>query len=193
MKRAILVSGKAPLNQEIKTLLTLANYQVLSTTDNGMEALRLAHRLEPDLIIMGWNLRGLASSELLQDLILQHLCPIIVALSQEEQLSATEAIEADAHYVIIDPFSAADIGVAISSAEHRYATESKYFQKIQHLEEELKTKKILYQAMLTIIQQRGLLESAAYSAIRSQAMATRKSLRSVAQDIIKGFWMPDPN
>ena len=193
MKRAILVSGKASLNQEIKAMLPLVSYQILATTDNGMEALRFAHRFEPDLIIMGWNLRGLNSAEVLQNLIVQHLCPIIVVLTQEEQHVLSEVIEADAHHVILYPWRALEMAAAIQLAEHRFTRESENSQQIQRLEEELKTRKVIFQAMLSLIQLRGYTEQAAYTALRSQAMSTRKSMRAVAQDVLKGLWSPEPD
>jgi len=192
MKRAILVSEKALLNQEIKSMLPLVNYQVLATTDNGMEALRLTHRFEPDLIIMGWNLRGLSSSEVLQNLIVQHLCPIIVVLTQEEHHVLSEVIHEDAHHVILYPFRVHEMVAAIQMAEHRYTRESENAQQILKLEEELKTRKIIFQAMLQLIQQqRCLSEQSAYAALRKQAMTTRKSLRVIAQDVLKGTWLPE--
>ncbi|SPF50082.1 Response regulator [Candidatus Desulfosporosinus infrequens] len=191
MKRAILVSEKASLNLEIKAMLPLVDYQILATTDNGMEALRFAHRFEPDLIIMGWNLRGLNSSEVLQNLIVQHLCPIIVVLTQEEQHVLSEVIEADAHHVVLYPWRALEMAVAIQLAEHRFTRETENIQQIQRLEEELKTRKIIFQAMLSLIQLRGYAEQAAYAALRNQAMSTRKSMRAVAQDVLKGLWLPE--
>lgn len=191
MKRAILVSGKASLNQEIKSMLPLANYQVLATTDNGMEALRLAHRFEPDLIIMGWNLRGLSSSEVLQNLIVQHLCPVVVVLTQEEHHVLSEVINEDAHNVILYPWRVHEMVAAILLAEHRYTREVENSQQIQHLEEELKSRKLIFQAMLSLIQQLGFTEQSAYAVLRRQAMSSRKSLRGVAQDVLKGIWLPE--
>lgn len=193
MKRAILVSGNSSLNLEIKMVLPVVSYQILATTDNGMEALRLAHRFEPDLIIMGWNLRGLNSSEVLQNLVMQHLCPVIVVLTQEEHHVLTEVVEADAHHVIQYPWRALEVAAAIQLAEHRFIRETEHSQQIQRLEEELKTRKIIFQAMLILIQKRGLTEQAAYAALRTQAMSARKSMRTVAHDVLKGVWLPELN
>ncbi|AFM41868.1 response regulator with putative antiterminator output domain [Desulfosporosinus acidiphilus SJ4] len=190
MKRAILVSGKASLNQEIKSMLPLANYQLLASTDNGMEALRFIHRYEPDLVIMGWNLRGLSSSEVLQNLVLQHLCPIVVVLTQEEHYVLPEVIEADAHHVIVYPSRVLEMVAGIQMAEHRYQRESEHYQQVQRIEEELKTRKIIFQALLCIIQKRGVTEQEAYKSLRDQAMSTRKSMRTVAQEVLKGVWLP---
>lgn len=191
MKRAILVSEKASLNQEIKSMLPLADYQVLASTDNGMEALRLIHRFEPDLIIMGWNLRGLSSTEVLQNLTVQHLCPIIVVLTQEEHHVLSEVINEDAHHVLLYPWRVHEMVAGIHLAEHRYTRETESIQQIQRLEEELKTRKFIFQAMLSLIQQRGFTEQSAYAALRKQAMTTRKSIRGTAQDVLKGVWLPE--
>ncbi|WP_308895770.1 ANTAR domain-containing response regulator [Candidatus Desulfosporosinus nitrosoreducens] len=193
MKRAILVTGKVLLMQEVKSMLPLADYQLLATTDNGMEALRFIHRFEPDLMIMGWNLRGLSSSEVLQNLVLQHLCPIIVMLTQEEHYVLPEVVEADAHHVIVYPWRVLEMVAGIQMAEHRFQRETEHFQQVQRLEEELKTRKLIFQAMLFIIQEQGITEQAAYKALRNQAMATRKSLRTIAQSVIKGIWLPSSN
>jgi two-component system, response regulator PdtaR len=193
MKRAILVSGKASLNQEIKSMLPLANYQLLATTDNGMEALRYIHRFEPDLVIMGWNLRGLSSSEVLQNLVLQHLCAIVVVLTQEEHFVLPEVIEADAHHVMVYPWRVLEMVAGIQMAEHRFQRESEHIQQLQRLEEDLKTRKIIFQAMLSIIQQLGIPEQEAYKMLRNHAMESRRSLRTVAQDLIKGVWFPSGN
>lgn len=191
MKRVILLSGKTQLNQELRSLMSLANYQILATTDNGMEALRLIHRFEPDLILMGWNLRGLNASEVLQNLVNQHLCPVIAILAQDEQHALNVVIEEGAHQIVLYPFRALEMMAAIHLAEYRFARESEHIQRLQKLEDELKTRKILFQAMLHLVKERGLDEQSAYAALRNQAMSTRKTLRSVAQDVIKGFWLPD--
>lgn len=171
-------------------MLPLANYQLLASTDNGMEALRFIHRYEPDLVIMGWNLRGLSSSEVLQNLVLQHLCPIVVVLTQEEHYVLPEVIEADAHHVIVYPSRVLEMVAGIQMAEHRYQRESEHYQQVQRIEEELKTRKIIFQALLCIIQKRGVTEQEAYKSLRDQAMSTRKSMRTVAQEVLKGVWLP---
>ena len=171
-------------------MLPLANYQLLATTDNGMEALRFIHRFEPDLVLMGWNLRGLSSSEVMQNLILQHLCPIVVVLTQEEHYVLPEVVEGDAHHVLVYPTRVLEMVAGIHMAEHRFQRESEHLKQVQRLEDELKTRKIIFQAMLTLIHQLGISEQEAYKHLRSHSMESRKSLRYVAQEVIKGIWLP---
>lgn len=191
MKRAILALTKPNMQQEVRAMLGLMDYQALATTDNGMEALKLLHRYEPDIMIMGWQLSGLSPSELLQTLLTQHLCPILVVLDADESAFLQEVVRADAHQVVFYPLRALDLGAAILLAEQRFKRERENVDQIRRLDEEIKTRKLIYQALLRLIELRGWNEETAYSTLRSEAMAQRKSLRSLAQDVIKGLWLPD--
>jgi response regulator NasT len=191
MKRAILVLNKEQIKQEIKSILALADYQVLATVSNGMEALRLVHRLEPDLIIMNWNLQELGAQDFLQSLIDSRICPVIVILTVNEQHQLDTVIKSDAHQVVLYPLRAMDMLAAILTAEHRFRRENEQNARYHRLEEELKTRKLIYQAVLYLIQQHGFDEQTAYTSMRQQAMTTRKSMRAIAQAVITGEWQPE--
>jgi AmiR/NasT family two-component response regulator len=190
MKRAILVLNKEQIKQEIKSILALAEYQVLATVSNGMEALRLVHRLEPDLIIMNWSLQELGAQDFLQSLIDSRICPVIVILTVNEQHQLDTVIKSDVHQVVLYPLRAMDMLAAILTAEHRFRRENEQIARFHHLEEELKTRKLIYQAVLYLIQYHGFDEQTAYTSMRQQAMTTRKSMRAIAQAVITGQWQP---
>lgn len=191
MKRAIVAVNKQAMVQEIKSILGLVDYQGLAFTGHGMEVLRLLHRFEPDLVILGWNLSGLSSSELLQTLLTQHVCPTLVVLDADEQALLDQVVKAEAHQVVFHPLRAVDFGAAIMLAEQRFKQERADADQIRSLEEELKTRKLIYQALLRLIQLRGWDEEKAYTVLRSEAMARRRSIRSLAIEIVKGIWIPD--
>ena len=191
MKRVILVLNKEQIKQEIKSILALADYQVLATVSNGMEALRLVHRLEPDLIIMNWNLRELGAQDFLQSLIDSRICPVIVILTVNEQHQLDTVIKSDAHQVVLYPLRAMDMLAAILTAEHRFRRDNEQIARYHRLEEELKTRKLIYQAVLYLIQHHAFDEQTAYTSMRQQAMTTRKSMRAIAQAVITGQWQPE--
>jgi len=191
MKRVILVLNNEQIKQEIKSILALADYQVLATVSNGMEALRLVHRLEPDLIIMNWSLRELGAQDFLQSLIDSRICPVIVILTVNEQHQLDTVIKSDAHQVVLYPLRAMDMLAAILTAEHRFRRDNEQIARYHRLEEELKTRKLIYQAVLYLIQHHAFDEQTAYTSMRQQAMTTRKSMRAIAQAVITGQWQPE--
>ncbi len=189
MKRAVFVHGKTKITQEIKAVVPLAEYRLLAETHNAMEALRMIHRALPDLIVMGWNLTGLSGADFLQTLMDQRLCPVIVVLGEEEYNLYNDVIQAGAE-LLLYPFRAIDVLIAIKGAEYRFDRENQYNAKLNGLEQELKTRRLVYQAVLRIIKECGMDEETAYACLRSQAMTTRKNIRSVAQQVIQGMWLP---
>lgn len=190
MKRALLIGDPRQIS-ELKAIIPLANYQAIAATANGIEALRLLHRFEPELVIMSWNVLGLSAFDLLQTILAQQLCPVIVTLSQADTHALPEIIKSNAHYVLIQPLRAFELIVAVLCTEHRFLQEQETHQAIKRLEDELKSRKILYQALLTVIQKTGYDEKTAYRKIQQYAMTERNTLSYVAMKILKGNWLPD--
>jgi len=190
VKRAILLMGKNQMFLEIKSILPFADYQVLTGTDNGMEGLRMATRYEPNLIIVGWNLTGLQTWDLVSSLVHKNLCPVIIILAPEEHELARQAIQTGAHHVLLYPFSAPDLVAGILQAEHHYQQEVTHLVQVQRLEDELKSRQLIYQAIFKLIKENGCDEETAYTLLRRQSMTTRKSLENIALALIKGTWIP---
>ncbi|HVJ48611.1 ANTAR domain-containing response regulator [Desulfitobacterium sp.] len=190
MKRALLIGNSRQIS-ELRTVIPLANYQAIATTSSGIEALRLLHRFEPELVIMTWNILGLSAFDLLQSILTQQLCPVIVAISQEDINALPEIIKSNAHYVLVQPLRAFDLITAVLYTEHHFLQEQEAQKKITRLEDDLKIRKIHYQALLTVIQKTGLDEKTAYRKIQQYAMSKRKTLSSVSMEILKGNWLPD--
>lgn len=187
----MIVTSQAQLLRDIKAVLPVAQYQAVAVTDNGLEALRLVHRVEPDLLIMGWSLKGLPPDSLLDNLLEQRLCPVMTILAQDELNWLPEVVNAGAHQILLAPWRAHDFLAAVLVAERNFSHDRKMVAEIRLLEDELTTRRLVYRAVLTIIQQFGWEEEKAYAALRKRAMEKRKSLRTVAQEVIRRAWFPE--
>lgn len=188
MKRAILIVKEKLLN-DLNPVLPIANYQTIANTDNGIEALRMAQRVDPDLIICGWDIDGLNPLDLLQNLIHGHICPVILVLEEKEYPNLHLAVKSNVHHIVTSPIRAADVVTAIVQAEHKFTIERKHMDEIGRLNDEIKTRKIIFQAVLKLVSI-GMDEETAYTAIRSHAMTSRKTIKAVSIDVIKGLWKP---
>lgn len=188
MKRAILINNDKHVN-ELNAVLPLANYQAIAKTNNGIEALRMAQRVEPDLIICGWEITGLSPLDLVQNLIHSHICPVILIIDEKEYMNLGLAVKTNVHHILTAPVRATDVVSAIIQAEYRFSKELQNLDEIRKLNEELKTRKLLYQAILLLIPT-GLDEETAYAAIRTEAMASRKTIKAIATEVVKGTWRP---
>lgn len=188
MKRAILIA-KSKLLADLNAVLPLANYQPISTSENGIEALRMAQRVEPDLIVCGWDITGLNPLDLMQNLSHSHICPVILVLEEKENSNLQLAMKTNLHHIVTAPIRAVDLVSAIIQAEHRFSMERKHMDEIRRLNDEIMTRKIVFQAVLNLVSS-GMDEDTAYSAIRSQAMTSRKTIKAIATEVVKGTWKP---
>jgi response regulator NasT len=188
MKRALVV-GKEKLINEVNAILPLANYQLAAKNENGIEALRMVQRVEPHLALCGWDISGLSALDLVQNLVHSRICPVILILDEKDYMHIDFALKTNLHHILMAPLRAADVVSGIIQAEYRYQKETEAAKENSKLKEELKMRKIVYQAVLQLIAE-GLSEEAAYTAIRSEAMASRKTIRTVAEDVVKGKWRP---
>jgi len=93
------------------------------------------------------------------------------------------------HQIVAAPLRAADVVTAIVQAEHKFEIERKNMDEIRRLNDEIKTRKIIFQAVLILVAD-GLDEETAYNSLRSQAMTSRKTIKAVATEVIKGLWKP---
>jgi response regulator NasT len=113
-------------------------------------------------------------------------------MEQKDQHSLHYAVKTGVHKIIAAPIRAVEVITGVVQAEYNYHTEQQNKDEIQKLNDEVNTRKILYQAILKLIPL-GFEEEAAYALIRKQAMTTRKSIRAVSTDIVKGLWIPSEN
>lgn len=174
---------------DLNPILPLAGYQAIAKTENGIEGLRMAQRIEPDLILTGWDIKGLSALDLIQNLVHAHICPVILILEDRNYNNLLLAIKTNVHHIITVPLRAVDVISGIMQAEYRFNKECEYLRNIRLLRDEVKTRKLIYQAILTLIPM-GYTEETAYAAMRKRAMSTRKTICSVADDILKGKWKP---
>jgi len=188
MKRALII-GKDRLYNDINSILPLTGYQASAKNQNGIEALRIVQRLEPDLVICGSEIAGISALDLLENLVHSKICPIIFVLDERDYAHLDHAVKTEVHIILTAPLRAADVLAGIIQAEYRYNKEMQNIKALNKLNDELKTRKKVYQALLILVA-KGMDEEKAYSLIRSEAMESRKTIRAVAENIITGKWQP---
>lgn len=188
MKRAIVIAREKIIN-DINAVLPVTNYQAISKTDNGIDALRMSQRVKPDLIICGWDISGLSPLDLMHNLVHAHICPLILILEEKEYTNLNLAVKTNPHHILTAPIRAVDLISAIAQAEHRFNLERQQMEETRRLNDEIKSRKIIFQAVLILVSA-GMDEEAAYTSIRTQAMSSRKTVKAVAVEVIKGLWKP---
>lgn len=184
-KPTVLVAeDEALIRLDLVELLTEEGYDVIGEAGDGEEAITLARKLQPDLIIMDVKmpkLDGISAAETIAE---ERIAPIVMLTAFSQRDLVERARDAGAMAYVVKPFDASDVIPAIEVALGRFQELKVIEEELANLEERLESRKIIDQAKGILQQDLGLTEPEAFRWIQKTAMDLRKSMRDVAEGVI---------
>lgn len=118
--RILVVDDEPPIVEVLTYNLERANYQVLVARD-GQEALDLARREQPDLIILDLMLPRLDGLEVCRALRRERDVPIIMLTARDAEVDRVVGLELGADDYVVKPFSVRELMARVKSVLRRTA------------------------------------------------------------------------
>jgi len=118
--RILIVDDEPPIVDVLAYNLGRANYQVLIARD-GEEALALARREQPDLIILDLMLPRLDGLEVCRALRRERDVPIIMLTARDAEVDRVVGLELGADDYVVKPFSVRELMVRVKNVLRRAA------------------------------------------------------------------------
>lgn len=119
MSATILVVDDEPTIVEVLTYnLKNANYKVFVARD-GIQALQIARRESPDLIILDLMLPGLDGLEVCRELRKEGEVPIIMLTARDEEVDRVVGLELGADDYVVKPFSVRELMARVKTVLRR--------------------------------------------------------------------------
>ena len=189
--RVVIAEDEAIIRLDLKETLQEEGYEVVGETGRGDEAVTLVRDLAPDLAILDIKMPGLdglaAAREISEDR--RSAVLILTAFSQRDLIE--QARDAGALAYLVKPFQRSELIPAVEVALGRFREMQALFDQNSSLEEQLETRKVVDRAKGQLMDGHGFSESEAFSWIQKRAMQDRKTMRTVAGEIIAGDLSPD--
>lgn len=184
-KPTVLVAeDEALIRLDLVELLGEEGYDVVGQASDGDEAVELARKLVPDLVIMDVKMPkmdGIAAAEIIAE---ERITPIVMLTAFSQRDLVERARDAGAMAYVVKPFDASDVVPAIEIAMGRFAELKAIEDELATLEERFESRKIIDQAKGILQKDLGLTEPEAFRWIQKTAMDLRKSMRDVAEGVI---------
>lgn len=183
-RRVLIAEDEALIRLDLAEMLVEEGYEVVGEAGDGETAVRLAHDLHPDLVILDIKMPimdGLAAAEKISE---AHLAPVVIltAFSQRDLVERAKAVGAMAY--LVKPFQKSDLVPAIEIAVSRFAQVSALEAEVAGLTERLETRKLIERAKGALMTRYGMTEPHAFKWIQRTAMDHRMNMRDVAERII---------
>ncbi|NTW01561.1 MAG: response regulator [Oscillochloris sp.] len=169
------------LEEQLKGL----GYDVVGIARNGTEAITLANRLKPDLIMMDIRMPEMEGTEAAARIRDQMAVPIIMLTAYADKDTVRKAEAAGALAYLVKPVNENELPPAINIALARFKDLQGLRSQVTELEDSLEARKLIERAKGILMQRLGLNERDAYERLRQRARDKRAKMKDIAQAIIE--------
>jgi len=189
--RVVIAEDEAIIRLDLKELLEEEGYEVVGQTGRGDEAVELVRALGPDAVILDIKMPGMDGISAARAIAGDRLAAVVLvsAFSQRELIE--EASDAGVHGYVVKPFERHDLAPAIEVALARFRSEQQLVEAAEGAEEQLASRKVVDRAKGVLMDRHGLPEHAAFEFVQKTAMRERRTMKSVAEEVIAGTLLPN--
>lgn len=160
-------------------------HQVVGLAKDGDEAVSLASKLRPDLIIMDIRIPGIDGIEAARAILDQEAVPIVFLTAYPDDDFVRRAGEAGAMAYLLKPVNQRALGSTIEVALARFKELDALRREVVDLKEALETRKLVEQAKGILMKRLQLSEAEAFRRLQQRSRSKRTSLKVVASIVLR--------
>lgn len=180
----LVVDDEALISLSISEQLREMGHEVVGEAQNGVEAIDMAERLKPDLIIMDIKMPEMDGLNAAKAINQRRITPIIFLTGYSNKQIAQKAGESGAFAYLSKPVDQRELKPAIEIALSKYRELMKLKEEISYLEEELEARKIIERAKGIIMKRYDLSEDEAQLRMNKSSRDQKIELVELAKSII---------
>src|SRR5215470_5961419 len=119
-RRVVIAEDEALIRLDLKELLQESGYDVVGEAGDGEEAVALAERLRPDLVVLDVKMPVLDGISAAERITAQRLAAVLMLTAFSQRELVERARDAGAMAYLVKPFQKADLVPAIEVAVSRF-------------------------------------------------------------------------
>ena len=182
--RILIAEDESLIRLGLRRILEEANYHVVAAPD-GRTAVKLARQTGPDLAILDIKMPGLDGLEVARQIYARRPLPIVLLTAYGDRELIEQATDLPIMAYLMKPVNEQELLATLQVVMARFEEQQQVIQHAVGLEEQLATRKLVDRAKGVLMEQQGLSEKDAYQRIQRQARQERRSMRQVAEAILR--------
>ena len=171
-------------------MLTEEGYVVAGEAGDGEQALELARRLHPDLVIMDIKMPKVDGITAATTIVEERIAPVVMLTAFSQRDLIEQARDAGAMAYLVKPFARHELVPAIELAVSRFAEKRALEDEVATLSERLETRKVVDRAKGLLMTRQQMTEPEAFRWIQRTAMDRRTTMKAVAEAVVEGLATP---
>ena len=188
--RVVVAEDEAIIRMDLRELLQEEGYDVVAECGRGDEAVRLVREHRPDVALLDIKMPGMDGISAAREISADRLAAVVLVTAFSQRELIEEAGDAGVHGYVVKPFERHDLVPAMEVAVARFAAESLLVEQVANAEERLEVRKLVDRAKGLLMDTHGMSEQDAFAFVQKTAMANRRQMRDVAQDVLAGTLVP---
>ena len=159
-------------------------YQVIGDATDGIEAVELCGRLQPDLVVMDINmprLNGIEAAKLIKE---KWQIPVVIVSGYSDEKLIKDATEAGVISYLIKPVTKQNLAPAIEVAVKNYVEFSAAREETNRLRQMLEERKLLERAKGILMAKVNITEAQAMKRLQKLSNDRNVRLAEIAREII---------
>jgi AmiR/NasT family two-component response regulator len=184
--RVLIAEDEALIRLDLREMLEEEGFDVVGEAADGEQAVALATKLQPDLVICDVKMPKMDGIQAAAQITEARIAPVVMLTAFSQRDLIERARDAGAMAYLVKPFQKRDLLPAIEMATSRFAEIRALEAEVTGLRERLEARKLIERAKGTLMTKHGLSEPEAFRWIQRAAMDNRTSMRSVAELVLSG-------
>lgn len=188
--KVLVVEDEALIRMDLAEMLTEEGYVVAGEAGDGEQALELARRLHPDLVIMDIKMPKVDGIAAATAIVEERIAPVVMLTAFSQRDLIEQARDAGAMAYLVKPFARHELVPAIELAVSRFAEKRALEDEVATLSERLETRKVVDRAKGLLMTRQQMTEPEAFRWIQRTAMDRRTTMKAVAEAVVDGLATP---
>jgi response regulator NasT len=182
--RVLIAEDDTVIAMDLREALESLGHQVIGEASTGVEALRLARELKPDLLLLDIKMPELDGIEVAARILAEYPLAVIMLTAYTDEVLIQRAEKAGALAYLVKPIQEEALKPAIRVAMARFKELQTLRAEVSNLKEALEARKLIERAKGILMEKLGISEAEAMKRLQTQSRNHRKKLVEVAKAIL---------
>lgn len=183
--KLVIADNESIIRMDLKELLQDAGHEVVGEAIDGYHAVELTRKYHPDLVIMDIKMPemdGITAAKIIAD---EKIAPVLLLTAFSQSEIVERAKKSGVLAYLVKPVRESNLFPAMEIALSRFEEMQQLEDELDKVKDSLEMRKTLDRAKGILMDAYNLNESEAYRRIQQYSMIKRKTIKEVAEAVIR--------